>query len=187
MKNLHKQLIKLAEDLHNDMQKKWDRSLPFPELLFDRWDSGRKHKFGIGTSVYHTSYIYGKPQVGKNTWIGPFTILDATGGLTIGDNCSISAGVHIYTHDTVAWAVSGGNRKAERKPVAIGNCCYIGAQSVIAKGVVIGDHAVVGANSYVNKNVPARTVVAGSPARIIGTIMISKNKSISIKYYKKKQ
>ena len=46
--------------------------------------------------------------VGAGTWIGPNTLLDGTGGLSIGASCSISAGVQIYTHDSVMWALSGG-------------------------------------------------------------------------------
>jgi acetyltransferase-like isoleucine patch superfamily enzyme len=46
--------------------------------------------------------------VGKNCWIGPNVILDGSGGgLFIGDYVDISAGVHIYTHDTVKRAISG--------------------------------------------------------------------------------
>jgi acetyltransferase-like isoleucine patch superfamily enzyme len=55
--------------------------------------------------------------------------------------------------------------------VTIGDCVYIGPQSVIVAGVSIGDHCVVGANSFVNKDVEPRTVVAGSPARPIGRVV----------------
>ena len=50
----------------------------------------------------------------------------------------------------------------------IGNDVYIGARSVIMP-VTIGEGAVIGANSFVNKNVEPWTIVAGSPAKIIGT------------------
>ncbi len=60
-------------------------------------------------------------------------------GLEIGDNCSISAGVQIYTHDTVKWAISGGVEQAERAPVRIGSNCYIVLNTVVSKGVSIGD------------------------------------------------
>ena len=49
----------------------------------------------------------------------------------------------------------------------IGHDVWIAASSVVAQGVTIGNGAVVGANSFVNKNVPAYAIVAGSPARII--------------------
>jgi len=103
-------MLRAAYDrLHRDMQMRWKRDLPLEELLFDRWERAHSLGFGEGTSIYHNSHVYGDVRIGRNTWIGPFTILDGTGGgLTIGDHCSISASVQIYTHDSVAWAVSGG-------------------------------------------------------------------------------
>lgn len=47
---------------------------------------------------------------------------------------------------------------------------WIGAASTILPGVTIGKNAIVGANSLVTKDVPANTIVAGSPARVIKTI-----------------
>ena len=101
-------LKKLYQVLRVDMQKKFQRDLPLSELLFDRWERAKTLGFGKGTSIYHNSYVYGDVSVGKNTWIGPFTILDGTGCLKIGSYCSISAGVQIYTHDSVKWAITGG-------------------------------------------------------------------------------
>ena len=110
--------------------------------------------------------MFGDVKVGSNTWIGPFTILDGSGGgLTIGNNCSISAGVHIYTHDTVNWAISGGKAPYEYESVKIGDDCYIGPHAVIIKGVTIGNRCIVGANSFVNKSISDNTKVAGNPAR----------------------
>ena len=74
---------------------------------------------------------------------------DGSGGLTIGSNCSISAGVQIYTHDSVAWAVSGGKADYPHAPTAIGDNCYIGPHAVVAKGVTIGEGCIVGAHSLV--------------------------------------
>ena len=90
--------------------------------------------------------------------------------MEIGNHCSISAGVHIYTHDTVLWAVSGGVQQARKKAVKIGSNTYIGAQSVIVAGVTIGERCVIAANSLVNRDVPAGTIVGGTPARILGHV-----------------
>jgi acetyltransferase-like isoleucine patch superfamily enzyme len=145
------------------------RSLPFTELLFDRWDKAKTLGFGEGTSVYDSAHIFGNVQVGKHTWIGPMTILDGSGELSIGDHCSISASVHIYTHDTVQWAISGGLAPYEYAPTTIGNNCYIGPHSVIAKGITLGDGCIVGANSFVNQSFPKGSKIAGNPARLITT------------------
>ncbi len=131
--------------LRDETRAEWERDLPFEELAFDRWERARTLGFGDGTSIYHSSYVYGDVTVGRNTWIGPFTMLDGSGGLEIGDNCSISTGVQIYSHDTVDWALSGGEAPYERAAVRIGSCCYVGPDSIVAKGVSIGDHCLVGA------------------------------------------
>jgi acetyltransferase-like isoleucine patch superfamily enzyme len=162
---LTEQLRALYHEVRREMQRKWHRDLPLDELLFDRFERARQLGFGEGTSIYHNSYVYGDVSVGANTWIGPFTLLDGSGGLTIGDNCSISAGVQIYTHDSVDWAVTGGVASSERAPTAIGSKCYVGPNAVISKGVVIGDGCIVGANSFVNRSLPDGSRVAGNPAR----------------------
>jgi acetyltransferase-like isoleucine patch superfamily enzyme len=167
------ELRELHRRLDEEMRERWNRSLPFYELLSDRWERATRLGFGEGASIYASSYVYGDVRVGARTWIGPFTLLDGTGGLAIGENCSISAAVQIYTHDTVKWALSGGSAKAEYEPVSIGDCCHIGAHAVVVKGVTIGDHCVIGASSFVNRDIPALTVAAGSPCRPIGRVEIN--------------
>jgi acetyltransferase-like isoleucine patch superfamily enzyme len=179
---IFKSLITLYEKLRVRMRERWQRDLPFDELLFDRWERAKSLGFGEGSSIYHNSYVYGDVKVGKSTWIGPGTLLDGSGGLVIGEYCSISAGVHIYTHDTVKWAVSGGKAEYERASVRIGNCCYIGSQTVIAKGVTVGNHCVIGACSFVNRDIPPYTVVFGIPCRPVGRVNIDENGSVALLY-----
>lgn len=164
-------LITLYHNLRDKMRASWTRDLPFSELLFDRWERAQALDFGPKASIYHMSYVYGQVEVGAHTWIGPFVMLDGTGGLEIGAWCSISTGVQIYTHDTVKWAISGGKAGYMYAPVKIGDCCYIGAQTVIAKGVTIGDHCVIGACSFVNRDIPAYTVAFGVPCVPCGRVM----------------
>lgn len=162
----------LYEELRTDTQARWNRDLPFEELLFDRWERARRLGFGEGSSIYHNSYVYGDVRVGRDTWIGPFTLLDGSGGLTIGDGCDISAGVQIYTHDTVRRVLSEHELGIDRAAVAIGERCHIGAGSIVLAGVTIGDHAVIGAGSLVNQAIPSRSVAVGSPCRVIGRVVI---------------
>lgn len=160
------------EHLRSDFRTRFERELPIEEMLFDRWERGRALGFGAKTSIHHNSYVYGNVTVGENTWIGPFTLLDGSGGLSIGSFCSISAGVHVYTHDTVKWALSGGKAPYEHAPVAIGDCCYIGPKAVITKGVTIGAHSVIGAGAFVNRDVPPFTVAFGTPCRARGSVLV---------------
>jgi acetyltransferase-like isoleucine patch superfamily enzyme len=159
---------------------KWSRDLPLDEVLFDRWERARALRFGPGASIYENSYVYGDVTVGQNTWIGPLTILDGSGGLSIGSYCSISSGVQIYTHDTVKWALTAGSAAAERKPVSIGDCCYVGSQTVISKGVTIGDHCVIGACSFVNRDLAPFSVAFGVPCRRAGTVRLDESGEVEI-------
>lgn len=152
------------------VREHWNRSLPFADYVVDRWQKAKSLGFGEGSSIYDSSVVLGQVAVGKHTWIGPFTVLDGSGGLTIGDYCSISAGVQIYTHDTVKWATSGGVAQPERAQVQIGDYSYIGPNVVVSKGVSIGEGCVIGANSFVNQNIPEKTKAWGTPARCQGNV-----------------
>ena len=148
---------------------KFRRTLTFADYIVDRWDKAAELGFGEGTSIYDSSLVFGDVRVGKHTWIGPFTLLDGSGGgLEIGSHCSISAGVQIYTHDTVERTLSGGAAPIVTAPTRIGSNCYIGPNSVIAKGVTIGDSVVIGANSVVLQDVPAGSKAFGTPCRVVG-------------------
>lgn len=167
---LHQDLWRLYERLRVEHREKWNRDLPINELLFDRWERARSLGFGEGASIYHSAMIFGNVRVGAGTWIGPNTLLDGSHGLTIGSTCSISAGVQIYTHDTVQWALSGGVAAAEGAPVSIGSCSHIGSHAIVAKGVTIGDHVVIGAGAFVNRDLPPFTIAVGVPCRRIGRV-----------------
>lgn len=183
---LKKQIVELHKKLRNEYKEKWNRSLPFYEEVFDRWERAKFLGFGDKSSIYQSSYVFGDVKVGKNTWVGPFTILDGTSGLKIGDFCSISCGVQIYTHETVEWALTGGKAKYVYAPVSIGDCCFIGSLSVIKMGTKIGDHCLIGANSFVNKNIPNNSIAVGTPAQIIGKVKI-KEDTVKFEYFSKKK
>jgi acetyltransferase-like isoleucine patch superfamily enzyme len=70
----------------------------------------------------------------------------------------------------VRWALSGGTATYEYAPVTVGDNCYIGPQTVVARGVTIGEGCVIGACSFVNRSVEPSTLAAGTPARPIGRV-----------------
>jgi len=171
----------MLERLFNDLRALWlerqrevasrhHRTLSFGDYIVDRWQKARELGFGEGTSIYDSSLVLGDVTVGRNTWIGPFVVLDGSGGLSIGSNCSISAGVQIYSHDTVEWALSGGKAAYTHAPTAIGDRCYIGPCAVIAKGVRIGNRCRIGANSLVLASIPEGSLAHGTPCRVVGQV-----------------
>jgi acetyltransferase-like isoleucine patch superfamily enzyme len=107
--------------------------------------------------------------IGKDVWIGYYTLIDGSGGLKIGNKVSISSGVHIYTHDSSKFRaydlqkdpINGSHIK--RAPVKIGNNVQIGANSIITKGVTIGNNVIIGALTLVNKDIPDNSFVTGNP------------------------
>ncbi len=182
---LKKILMDLRFHLREKQKRKWNRSLPFEEELFDRWERAKFLGFGENTSIYQSSLVFGDVKIGKDTWIGPFTVLDGSGKLEIGDNCSISSGAQIYTHDSIDKRVSNHKGVIKREKTVIKNSCYIGPLSVIKKGITIGNNSIIGALSYVNKDVSPFTIVAGTPAKVVGKIKLTSNGNIEYLYNKK--
>jgi acetyltransferase-like isoleucine patch superfamily enzyme len=179
---LEDELGRVYAGLRTDMAERFQRDLPLQDLLTDRWERAHALGFGEGSSIYQSAYVYGEVRVGPNTWIGPMSLLDGSGGLSIGTGVNISAGAQIYTHDTVVRVLSEGKHAIARAAVTIEDYCHIGAQAVIAKGVTIGTHSVVGACAFVNRDVPPYRVVAGVPAKIIGRVETESDGSVRLVY-----
>jgi acetyltransferase-like isoleucine patch superfamily enzyme len=116
------------------------------------------------------AWFVGEPEIGEGTWIGPFCLVDASGGLSIGRGCDISAGVHLYTHSTVKRCVSARAVPIERAPVSVGDYTFIGANAVVLMGVTIGAHCVVGAGAVVTTDIPDCSLAVGVPARVVGMV-----------------
>jgi acetyltransferase-like isoleucine patch superfamily enzyme len=114
------------------------------------------------------AWVLGDPVIGPQCWIGAFTVIDGSGGLTIGSGCDISAGAQIYTHSTVRRVVSGRKDPIERAPTSIGDRVHVGAGAVILMGCTIGDEVVIGAGCVVLEHtiVPSGSLVVGVPGRI---------------------
>lgn len=126
------------------------------------------------TTVLPPLYIdYGKPvTIGKGCFIQQCCTFFGRGGISIGNDVFIGPKVNLITinHDP-----DPENRSATcGRPIVIEDKVWIGINATILPGVRIGYGAIVGAGSVVTKEVPAMTIVAGNPARIIKKIEINK-------------
>jgi acetyltransferase-like isoleucine patch superfamily enzyme len=113
-------------------------------------------------------------SIGGHTGISGGAIC-AAGSVRIGERCLFGADVTVT--DTDFHALAAENRRYNTdaaaimcKPVVIGNDVFLGAGAVVLKGVIIGDGAVVGAHAVVTRDVPAGAIVAGNPARVVGSV-----------------
>jgi acetyltransferase-like isoleucine patch superfamily enzyme len=163
----HVRMRRLLAVLDRYQIERWGRHVSAADMITDRWERARRMGFGEGTSIYDSALVIGDVRVGRNTWIGPATVLDGSGGLTIGDTCSISAGVQIYSHDSVMWAVTGGNAEPEQAPSSVGSQTYIGPSTIISKGVSVGSRCIIGASSLVLEDVRDGHVAYGTPAQVV--------------------
>ena len=107
-------------------------------------------------------------RLGRRVFINAGCCFQDQGGIFIGDDCLIGHQVVIATlnHD-LAPAHRGSMRPS---PVRIGNNVWIGAHATLLPGVNVGNSSVIAAGAVVSRDVPANTVVAGVPAKIIRTI-----------------
>jgi acetyltransferase-like isoleucine patch superfamily enzyme len=115
------------------------------------------------------AWVLGDPTIGEGCWIGAFTVIDGSGGLTIGRGCDISAGAQIYTHSTVGRVISERVLPIERAETRLGDFVHVGANATILMGCHIGSHVSIGAGAVLRQGtvVPDWSLVVGVPARII--------------------
>jgi acetyltransferase-like isoleucine patch superfamily enzyme len=107
--------------------------------------------------------------IGDYCLISPGVRISAAKSIRIGDNSMLAANVIISDSD---WHGIYNRVRPFRctKPVIIKNNVWLGERVIVTKGVTIGENSVIGAGSVVTKNIPANSVAAGNPARIIKTI-----------------
>jgi acetyltransferase-like isoleucine patch superfamily enzyme len=111
----------------------------------------------------------GRLTIGAGTNVnGLGTKILVAESVTIGAGCTFSWDVQILDNDFHAITV-GGVQQPSVAPVVIGDRVWVGTRAIVLKGVTIGDGAVVAAGAVVTKDVPAHAVVAGIPAKVVGS------------------
>ena len=124
---------------------------------------------GIFQAYYDTEiWVYPKGTLSLGSaYINAGAQVRCMDRIEIGDGCAIGRNVLIMDFDAHEITYENGNKNRITAPVTIGRHVWIGAGATILKGVTIGDNAIIGAGSVVTKDVPANTIVAGNPAKVI--------------------
>ena len=134
-------------------------------------NKAQKNQIGVNQPcIFNVSARGSKLIIGNNVVISGSTIC-ASQFVSIGDYTMIGSGCLIT--DTDSHSLNYLERRKgivpenSTAPVVIGQDVFIGARSIILKGVKIGDRVVIGAGSVVTHDVPEDCIVAGNPARIV--------------------
>lgn len=117
-----------------------------------------QHRVELGISTGATL------SIGNDSYLNQGATIACNQQIEIGTRCLIGEFVAIY--DTHFHPLQP-DQPVKTAPVRIGRNVWIGHRAVILPGVTIGDHAVIGAGAIVTKDVPARTIVGGNPAKPI--------------------
>lgn len=111
--------------------------------------------------------ILGEPEIGKNVYIGAFSVINANGArVRIEDNCDIASFVTINCADSHRKCI-GLKEEIERKDIILRENVFVGSHSVIKGGTYIDHHCVVAAGTIVDKNYyPPYSLIYGNPVKI---------------------
>jgi UDP-2-acetamido-3-amino-2,3-dideoxy-glucuronate N-acetyltransferase len=136
-------------------------------------------QIGEGTRVWQFVVVLKGARIGSDCNICAQTLIE--GDVVIGNRVTVKSGVQIWDGSVIGDDVFIGPNatfsndlypRSKRYPeefrgVTIKNGASIGANATLLPGVTIGENALVGAGAVVTKDVPARAVVVGNPARLI--------------------
>jgi len=153
------------------------------EMVISRWTTrqltrvrsrvvgARFASFGSSSRISFQSRILepARISVGERSSIPNWSVLDGRGGLDIGDDCLLGFENVILTstHESASTHIPIRVQGMYQKKVVIGDDVWTGCRVVIMPGVTIGSHSIIGAGSVVTRDVPAWTICAGVPARVI--------------------
>jgi len=175
----------LIRQLYWELKSRNTRFLYWQKLLMDvpgrfgqmlRWKIYKKHFGKVGkyatihvdVRIRNIQYL----KMGDNCHLGESNMLQAAGGIEMGDNVLLGPGVKIWTANHVFDDVDRPiiQQGFEYKKVEIGNNVWIGANAFIMPGAVIGEGCIISAGSVIGgKTIPPYKILAGNPARVIGT------------------
>ena len=132
----------------------------------------------IESGVVCTGFGKGKIEIGKESYIGLYDILDFSDSITIGNYVHIAGpSTGLWTHFSSLMCLNNiplKNKDIKFRPTApitVEDNVYIGGNCTIYPGITVGHHSIVAPNSAVTKNVKPYTLVGGVPAKFIKKIV----------------
>lgn len=166
---------------HKWMDFKWETSAEKQQkrvnAYIKRYNIGKGFHIGPNVMISCSHYSDGELLIGNQCKVSRGVELDYTGGLKIGNGVELTDGVIVFTHghNYVGKIHKGdflpNSNRAFKTPLVIEDNVLIGTNSIIMPGVsFIGENSVISAGSVVTKKVPANTIVAGNPAKVLGSI-----------------
>ena len=123
----------------------------------------------VAISTWQFEEYEGHIDIGDNCLLCPGVRLDSGSNITIGNNCMLAAGSYITDadwHDLYDRTKSVG----QTRPVLLADNVWVGDGATICKGVSIGQNSIIGAGAIVTSDVPANSIAAGNPAKIVKTL-----------------
>ncbi len=124
----------------------------------------------IATGAIIDSYG-GDVRLAENCYVGPYSVIYGHGGVTIGRDTLIASHCRILSSEHAISPAGIPIRSVADQvaATAIGKDCWLGTGVTVTAGVTIGDECVVGAGAVVTRDLPARSIAVGVPARVIGS------------------
>lgn len=158
-------------------------------LKFERWRNFRPAMYQVkynpadgvrlkNTRMSNTVFLTHEQgiQLGDNVYIGHYGILDGSNGITIEEGCQLAAWNGIFSHSShisvrlYGKEYGGGDMEGYvRGPVHIGKFTFVGSHALIMPGTNIGKGSIVAAYSLVKGEFPDFSIIAGNPAKVIGS------------------
>ena len=129
--------------------------------VYDRDEAVLRRLRRLGATVGRNVQIVDRSRLLYEPWYANL--------IEIQDGVVISAGVRLVSHDS-SYANILGDLPIRYGRIVIEKNAYIGVNAVILPGVRIGESALVGAGAVVNRDIPARTIAAGNPVKVLSTL-----------------
>ena len=168
----------------------WNRARIHWELMrrgaFARWplhgnvlEALRERRLEIGAEVLLEPGVWitapgaARVRIGAGSFLNLGVMVAAQELVEIGENCMLANGCfvsdasHRFADPDKPITWQGFESKG---PTRIGDNCWLGANVVVTSGVTIGERCVIGANSVVTRDLPAHSIAAGAPARVLKAV-----------------